>query len=134
MGSWKACYFTPQEITAGDAVDNADSDGDGFTNLTEYIMGTNPKVPSPQPITLTPSADNHLTLSFFARIAAGAGYAGLTRIYTLEATSDPSTPDSWHGVTGFTHIVGGDNTVDIPLINDSLKKFYRLSVRLEQAQ
>ena len=134
VGSWKACYFTPQEITAGDAVDNADSDGDGFTNLTEYIMGTNPKVPSPQPITLTPSADNHLTLSFFARIAAGAGYAGLTRIYTLEATSDPSTPDSWQGVTGFTHIVGGDNTVDIPLINDSLKKFYRLSVRLEQAQ
>jgi len=131
FGDWQTGHFTSAEITAGYAADDADPDGDGFTNLTEYIMGTDPKAPSLQPITLTPAADNHFTLSFFARSASGAGYEGLTRIYTLEATSDLAIPGSWQGVAGYTHIVGGDNTVSIPLTNDLLKKFYRLSVRVE---
>ena len=129
--SWKPVHFTPAEITAGLAADDADPDGDGVTNLGEYVMGTDPRVPNAPPVTLTQVPGNQFSLSFFARRATGTGYMGLTRYYTLEATTDPSIPGSWQGVAGYIHIVGDDNLIAIPLANDSQKKFYRLNVCVE---
>jgi hypothetical protein len=47
IAAWKAQYFTPAELAnpaiSGDA---ADPDGDGHTNLQEYITGTNPRDPA----------------------------------------------------------------------------------------
>jgi hypothetical protein len=44
IAGWKAQYFTPAEL-ANPAIsgDSADPDGDGHTNLQEYIAGTNPR-------------------------------------------------------------------------------------------
>ena len=42
--AWKGRHFTPEEL--GDSSicgDGADPDGDGFTNLQEYLAGTDPK-------------------------------------------------------------------------------------------
>jgi CotH protein/chitobiase/beta-hexosaminidase-like protein/lamin tail-like protein/K319-like protein/Fn3 domain-containing protein len=47
IASWKAQYFTAAELAnpaiSGDA---ADPDGDGYTNLQEYVAGTNPRDPA----------------------------------------------------------------------------------------
>ncbi|MBL9130730.1 MAG: trypsin-like peptidase domain-containing protein [Verrucomicrobiaceae bacterium] len=42
--SWRRSFFGFPEDT-GNAADNADPDGDGFTNAAEYAAGTNPTVP-----------------------------------------------------------------------------------------
>jgi hypothetical protein len=129
--SWRERHFTPAEITAGLAADGTDPEGDGFTNLDEYTLGTDPRSFSPQPLTIAPAAGNNFTLTFVAHAASGAGYAGRTRKYDVECNSDPADPDSWQGVAGFTGIVGDNQTVVATLPIDATKKFYRLNVGLE---
>jgi hypothetical protein len=43
FGAWQSAYFTSNQL-ANSAIsgDSADPDGDGFSNLEEYIAGTNP--------------------------------------------------------------------------------------------
>jgi hypothetical protein len=44
---WKAQYFTPAELAnPGISGDAADPDGDGHTNIQEYVAGTNPRDPA----------------------------------------------------------------------------------------
>ena len=128
---WRAEHFTPEEITAGLAADGTDADGDGFTNLAEYTLGTDPRAFTPQPLALAPALGNHFTLSFVARSAAGAGYAGLTRQYDVEATTNLANPNSWQGLSGHTNITGAGQTIDITLPSDGPRMFYRLNVRVE---
>ena len=131
LTAWRAAHFTPEEIAAGLAADGVDADGDGFINLSEYTLGTDPRAFTPQPLAITPAAGNPITLSFVARSATGAGYAGLTRKYDIETTTDLANPNSWQAVAGHTNIVGADQTIDVTLPGDSPNKFYRLNVRLE---
>ena len=131
MDSWRTSHFTANEITAGLAADHADPDGDGLDNLTEYIMGTDPRAFTPQALALTPAADNSFTLTFTARRATGSGYAGLTRKYDLQQSGNLADPNSWQPVPGQTNIVGADQTVTLTLAGGISSKFYRLSVRVE---
>jgi hypothetical protein len=41
--SWQEIHFTPGEITAGLAADDADPDGDGMTNRQEFAFGLDPR-------------------------------------------------------------------------------------------
>ena len=130
---WRASHFTPGEITAGLAADSMDADGDGFTNRAEYALGTDPRLFTPQPLALTPDSNSTFTLRFHAVPASGAGYAGRTRTYAVEVTTDLANPDSWQGLSGYTDIDGSVQPADqaIPLPIDDTRKFYRLSVRVE---
>jgi len=128
--SWSTSHFTQDEITAGLAADTADPDHDGFTNRDEYVFGTDPHVPSTRLLTVSANGAN-LVLSFFARAATGTGYAGLTRKYDVQSTTDLTDPASWTVVAGHSDIVGDDTTVNATLPVDAAKKFYRLKVRLE---
>ncbi|MEI6603733.1 MAG: DUF6288 domain-containing protein [Verrucomicrobiota bacterium] len=119
---WRAAHFTSAEILAGLAADGADADGDGLSNLDEYILGTDPRSFSPQPLELT-RAGAPFTLSFLARAASGAGYAGLTRIYQVESSNDLT---AWQ--TFQSNILGNDQTVTL---DAAAPMFYRLKVRLE---
>jgi autotransporter-associated beta strand protein len=129
--SWRSSHFAAEEIAVGLAADDDDPEGDGFTNLDEYTLGTDPRTFTPRPLVLASTAGNSFTLTFVARAAAGSGYMGLTRKYDLVVSSDPSTPGSWQGVSGHTQMLGGGQTVIVTLPIDAPKKFYRLSVRLE---
>jgi len=131
LSAWRAAHFTAGEIAAGLAADGADPDGDGLTNLTEYILGTDPRVFSPQPLVITSAVGKPFTLSLLARAASGTGYAGVTRKYAVETTADLANASSWQALAGYTGIVGGDQTVVVTLPIDVSKKFYRLNVRLE---
>jgi len=131
MDSWRTSHFTANEITAGLAADHADPDGDGSDNLTEYILGTDPRAFTPQPLALTPAAGNQFTLTFTARSATGSGYAGLTRKYDLQQSTNLADPNSWQSVAGQTNIVGADQTVTATLPGDASNKYCRLNVRVE---
>ncbi len=130
---WRASHFTPGEITAGLAADSMDVDGDGFSNRAEYALGSDPRLFTPQPLALTPDSNSTFTLRFHAVPASGAGYAGRTRTYAVEVTTDLANPDSWQGLSGYTDIDGSVQPADqaIPLPIDDTRKFYRLSVRVE---
>lgn len=41
---WRNANFTGQEITAGLAADGADADGDGLSNIIEYVTGGDPRI------------------------------------------------------------------------------------------
>ena len=140
MANWQTGHFTSAEISAGLADDSTDADGDGFANLSEYVLGTDPRSFSPQPLAIAATADGHFTLSFTARRATGAGYNGLTRKYTVESTVDPANPASWQPVTGYTNLVGGtqasnitgdDQPVIFTMPDTHPAGLYRLNVRVE---
>ena len=60
FADWQDTYFTPAEISGGQADEAADDDGDGMINLLEYAFGTNPgwsdtdspNAPSTFPVTI----------------------------------------------------------------------------------
>ena len=73
------------------ARDTAGPDGDGFTDLKEYLFGIIPTAPSVGALfTATPATAN-LAHSFVAKQAAGPGYTGLTRHYAVETTTGEYT-------------------------------------------
>jgi len=137
---WREAHFSVAEIVSGLAADSMDVDGDGLSNLLEYILGTDPHRFSPQPLTVTSSAASLFSLTFVARRAALAGYEGLTRKYIVEVSSGLADPGSWQPVSGYTTLVGSDQTSDIigedqtvtlTLPATPANQFYRLNVRLE---
>ena len=137
---WSEAHFSAAEIVSGLAADSMDADGDGLSNLLEYILGTDPHGFTPQPLTVTPAVANQFSLTFVARRAVGAGYEGLTRKYTVEVSAVLSDPGSWLPVSGYTTLVGSDGASDIIGNDQSVtltlpateaNQFYRLNVRLE---
>ena len=130
ISGWRPAHFTAGEITAGLAADGADPDGDGISNLNEYLLGTDPRSVT-QPLLTITRTGNDCTLSFVARTATGSGYGGLTRKYDLVATGDLTTPSSWAGVSGFTGVAGAGQTVNAVIPITLPNKSYRLKVWLE---
>ena len=62
------------------------------------------------PLTIT-STNGTITMQFLAKAAGtDAGYAGLTRYYALEGSTN-LTNASWSGVPGYTNIVASNQTV-----------------------
>ena len=52
LDSWRQAYFNPAEREDPALIsDSADPDGNGLSNLAEYVAGLNPRSPDP-PITL----------------------------------------------------------------------------------
>ena len=73
-----------------------------------------------------------MTLSFLAR-AAGSdiGYAGLTRYYNLESTTN-LTNSSWVPVAGYTNLPASNQTIIFSTNTSSATKFfYRLKAWLQ---
>lgn len=127
---WKTAQFSPSDAS-NPAVSGptADPDLDGLTNETEYILGSSPMThgPMPDPDMTIVAGQPHL--SFTASLASGAGYAGRSRLYTIETTTDLGT-GSWTDVTGFTDIIGENQRVNYQISRDGNRRFFRLRVRL----
>jgi len=101
----------------------ADPDGDGFTNLEEYIAGTDP-LSADSFFTITTcriNGDNSIDLAWTS--AAG-------RLYSIAATASLTEPD-WQVIPGFDQItaVPPVNLVQFPTTQED-SRFYLVRVRL----
>jgi hypothetical protein len=88
-----------------------DPDGDGLSNIEEYIAGTGATNPGS-----CFDVDLHLEgadliVSFVARQATGAGYDGLERRYSLERRASLSANAVWSVVADQTNTLGQGQTV-----------------------
>ena len=129
---WRQAYFGTTSNT-GNAADAADPYGNGLKNLQAYTFGVDPSIPSRTPLlNISNAGSQNVTLSFLARAAgSGAGYAGLTRYYNLEATTN-LTNSSWVPLAGYSNIQASNQLVTITN-NTSVasKLFYRLKAWLQ---
>ncbi len=131
--TWQNALFSPAQL-ADPLVSSAtaDPDGDGISNVSEYIFGLLPFKSEPSPSPALGLALNQVSLNFTAKAANGSGYAGKTRHYALESSStlDPSGPTSWTSLSNYTDILGSDQAVSYAVTATSPKTFYRLRVWL----
>ncbi len=102
---------------------HADPDGDGFTNLEEYIAGTDP-LSAESCFTITicrTNGDDGIDLAWTA--AAG-------RLYSIETTASLTEPD-WQVIPGLDQMAGVPpvNQLQLPTTQDD-GRFYRIRVRL----
>ncbi|HXJ56524.1 MAG TPA: thrombospondin type 3 repeat-containing protein [Verrucomicrobiae bacterium] len=101
--SWELAYF-------GSLGRNGSFVGlNGMTALQNYIAGTNPNDPNGGFKLFIVPDNEQRQVSFFAIRAAGPGYEGKSRYYTLESSSNPAT--NYLAVTGVTNILGNNQTV-----------------------
>lgn len=128
--SWRQLYFNTTD-NSGTAADSFDADGDGLTNAQEYVFGTHPNVAESGSFPAASTSGSDLTITFTALQASGIGYAGLTRRYVVETTSDLSNPMSWVLIVGQAPIVAANQSVTITLAPSASRSFYRLKVSLE---
>lgn len=107
-----------------------DEDNDGVKNKDEYTAGTNPNDRNGFfHLTITRSGPVNKLVSFFAVTAAGAGYAGYDRIYTLESTTNLSL-GNWRGVPNYTNVLGNNTTITYVSNEPDPQTFYRCRLQL----
>ena len=117
--SWIAGYTT---ITAtADKASAADPDGDGLSNLTEFVLGGNPSVSNPSAGPAAVISGNNLAVSF-TRSAASVG----NTTAVVQYSTDLST---WSTTDVTTPTTSGAQTVNVPTSKASNGKlFTRLKV------
>ncbi len=107
-----------------------DEDNDGVKNKDEYTAGTNPNDRNGFfHLSITRSGPVNKLVSFFAVTAAGAGYAGYDRIYTLESTTNLLI-GNWRGVPNYTNLLGNNSTVTYVSNEPDAQTFYRCRLQL----
>jgi hyaluronate lyase len=130
--NWRQAYYgSPGNIgfAASDALC-----GNGHDNNTAYVFGLNPtSLVSAPLLTLSNGSNGVLTMSFTAQAAGtGPGYSGLTRYYNLEAATNIGSGATWSAVTGYSNILGSNQTVTYSTnTSGGPKWFYRLKAWLQ---
>ncbi|MGA2864015.1 MAG: thrombospondin type 3 repeat-containing protein [Verrucomicrobiota bacterium] len=109
---------------------NLDADGDGISNLDEYIAGTNPTNAASRFVLMIAVGRTNTLIAFQALQAEGVGYEGSNRHYALEQRGDLRS-GSWQAVPGYSDLLGANQAVsyNVPATNAPL--FFRGKVWLD---
>jgi hypothetical protein len=121
--AWELEHFGSVSSVNGGPAD--DFDGDRFSNLEEYVAGTDPGDSASGPTILIAVKNKFVTLSFEALKAD----AGIRRYYALEQTGSLSQP-VWTPVAGYERILGEDQGVTYTE-RQRKRCYYRLNIWLE---
>ena len=114
---WEIHYFG--SLAAADPF--ADPDGDGQTNLFEFIAGLDPLAPDTPDFAISNDAE---MIHFTIPAAEGPGYDGLTRHWRLLRSTDLQ---DWSEVVG--EGIADGSPVSIPT-SPGIRGFYRLQLEL----
>ena len=130
INDWRQYYFNTTS-TSGNYADAADYDGDGLTNYQEYVFGSDPKTKNTTIFLTQTLAGGTITLTFVAKQATGSGYAGITRHYAVESTTDLTGTVTWTALPGYPDIVATGQNVTVTQSATGAKRFYRLKAWLQ---
>ena len=109
----------------------SDRDADGLRDLDEYALGTPLTSPGvPLEIQIGPQPAGGVQLSFPTIPAAGPGYYGLTRTYTVEAALDLPA-GSWTNQTGMITLTATGPEIVLPIALPVTNGVFRVRALVE---
>lgn len=136
-----ATFMTPANATANgipfawlasfgitntsNTVETNDPDGDGLSNLQEYIAGTSPVDSSSRFRVLLNTVTGTVVASVQAIQATGSYYVGRSRYYTLERCTDLWSGASWQPISGFTNLPGDGRIIMCSNTTEDVRESYR---------
>lgn len=127
---WENAYFG----STGQNPD-ADPDADGRTTREEFEAGTHPLQPDSPPSLGISRIEGQSMITFRANAAAGPGYTGIRRLYTLEsAVAVPSSPAAWFPESTANEVPGNGQLVQVAPIATDRSRFFRLHLRLVRVE
>ncbi len=134
IDTWRSTYFTPAQISAGTGADEADPDGDGISNLDEYVLGGNPTLASSagRPVIVHSAGNSIFTFNrnlaatdVAVRVDATDSLLGWTTI------ASRAVGGAWTSISGVTAVetAGGAVTItDTRVTQASSRRFQKLVV------
>ncbi|MBN1673693.1 MAG: lamin tail domain-containing protein [Kiritimatiellae bacterium] len=128
--AWETAHLADLSDPA-DRADSGDPDGDGMSNLDEYVAGTDPRSAGAYfAVDLQPS-NGELVVAWPTLEATGTGYAGTARYYALQHAADGSPGGAWADVPGLSRILGAGQTAAYTNTAPGAAACYRARVWLE---
>jgi len=123
---WQAAQGTTQPASV-------DEDGDGLSNLNEYVLGTGATDSNSFFAVDLELSGSDLIVTFDAQPATGTGYdgLGLTRHFQLQSRAGLDAPSDWAPVAGHEDITGVGQTVAYTNTVPGGPAYYRTRVWLE---
>jgi len=121
---WRLLQFAAAASDPEIAGDHIDGDRDGWVNLLEYALGTDPETAD------QPGIDGDFAEiggNRYLRLTIHRNPAATDLSYMVQVTSDPATPESWSDANTFIE----ENTPTILRVRDTLggdRRFMRLLV------
>lgn len=111
---------------------NADADGDGQSNLEEWIAGTDPRNRNDAFRVTIQRGSGQVEVAFVALRAEGSGYEDAARFYSLQSSTNVAL-GLWSPLASFTDLPGNNQAIayQTPLSSTNRPTFYRGTVRLE---
>lgn len=114
---WETVWFGGNHISP-----YGHGDSDPFSNLDEYISGTDPTSAASYFYVEIDHNGVAPTVQFTAQPASGPGYEGLTRSYTLESTTS-LVSRAWKPIPGYIDITGLDQTIIYDAFTNKVELF-----------